>query len=94
MLDKPAAPPEHPQGAEIPLSLAGGRVETLPRDPGGYAPPTEPPEREGVRNAIGTQEEVQEVGKEKLDNPWKRRRGGPSEEFEPEAWTPPKVVKR
>lgn len=67
------------------------RPATLPRDPGGWAEQTEPDEKEGVRNAVGTPAEIQETAKK--DNPWKRQRGGPSEEWQPEAWTP-KPVKR
>jgi len=80
-------------------------LETIPRDPGGYAGKTEPAEKEGVRNAVGTPEEIEEAkgGKGdnpwkrqkggKGDNPWKRQKGGPSEGFQPEAWSPG-VVKR
>ncbi|KAI9881589.1 MAG: hypothetical protein M1830_000153 [Pleopsidium flavum] len=59
---------------------------TVPRDPGGYAGQTEPGEREGVRNAVGTPAEVGE--KVRKENPWKRQRGGAGEEWQPEAWTP------
>lgn len=54
---------------------------------------TEPAEKEGVRNAVGTPEEIRQQKGGKGDNPWKRQRGGPSEEFQPEAWSPG-VVKR
>lgn len=88
------------------------------KDPGGYAPPTEPPEKEGVRNAVGgglednipgtdvkmkellktkesipgkqTTEAPREQPKPKpiKEDPWKKARGGPSEEWKPQAWDP------
>ena len=97
------------------------------KDPGGYAKATEPPEKEGVRSAVGgglkdhvqgtdtkvedaidgkekgkmqvpdgirhrfnerpekTSTETKEEKKEKED-PWKRARGGPSEDWQPKPW--------
>lgn len=68
-------------------------LETIPRDPGGYAGKTESAEKEGVRNAVGTPEEIGQEKGENGDNLWKRQRGRPSEGFQPEAWSPG-VVKR
>ncbi len=62
-------------------------LETVPRDPGGYAQQTEPDEKEGVRNAVGTPGELGKKVK-KGESPWKTRKGGPSEEFQPAAWSP------
>ncbi|KAK2768617.1 hypothetical protein FQN54_000473 [Arachnomyces sp. PD_36] len=47
----------------------------------------------GVKNAVGTPEEVEEVGKKKSKkskkpNPWAKEAGGPSEGWQPESWTP------
>lgn len=90
------------------------------KDPGGYAPPTEPPEKQGVRNAIGggLEDNVQGTNTKMKDllepedrqspdttgaskqkspppeakvykeDPWKKARGGPSEEWVPQAWDP------
>ena len=63
-------------------------LETIPRDPGGYAGQSEPKEKEGVRNAVETPGGTGPEKGTKGDNPWKRQRGGPSEEFQPEAWSP------
>lgn len=53
-------------------------------------------ERVGVKNAVGSPEEVEEMGKkkktktkgEKKKNPWAKEGGGPSEGWQPESWTP------
>ncbi|KAL1966713.1 hypothetical protein VTN77DRAFT_3910 [Rasamsonia byssochlamydoides] len=57
-------------------------------------PPTNaapsPDRRPGVANAVQGQAELQEqAGKIKPDtNPWARQAGGPSENWQPESWTP------
>lgn len=61
---------------------------TVPRDPAGYAGQTELEEKEGVRSAVRTPGEIGQGKGGKEDNPWKRQRGGPSEEFQPAAWSP------
>lgn len=77
-----------------------------PRDPAGYAPQTEPEEREGVRNAAGAPEEVKASteGKENVDQgrfkgdtkekspaPWQE--SASSQEWQPDSWAP-KVARR
>ncbi|PGH15307.1 hypothetical protein AJ79_02472 [Helicocarpus griseus UAMH5409] len=47
----------------------------------------QPGEAEGVHNAIGTETELEEQGKKKK-NPWARKPTGPSEQWQPESWTP------
>lgn len=47
----------------------------------------------GVKNAVGTPEEVEEAAKKKKDkkpkkNPWAKDVGGPSEGWQPESWSP------
>ena len=73
------------------------------QDPGGYAQQTEPEEKQGVRSAVGDQQEVQEAAagqspsegrfkgraNEREDSPWKQaQKGAPSENWQPETWTP------
>ena len=61
---------------------------TLPRDPAGYVPQTEPEEKkEGVHNAVEGGSKPKRRTEE--DKPWKTaQRGGPSEGWQPESWTP------
>lgn len=49
----------------------------------GAAPDRQP----GVINAVQSQAEPQE-GKKPDTKPWDRQMGGPSENWQPEAWTP------
>jgi len=95
------------------------------KDPGEYAHTTAPAEKEGVRNAVGSELEDNTPGtnkktgqaskkqekpvavestsstqttkrnsgadikeKKARDDPWKQARGGPSEEWQPQAWDP------
>ncbi|KAI9699753.1 MAG: hypothetical protein M1836_002788 [Candelina mexicana] len=72
---------------------------TLPRDPAGYAGQTEPDEKEGVRNAIGSPEDIgRAAGDQNTEkDPWeqaKRRARGPSEGWQPQEWTPGPARKR
>lgn len=76
------------------------------KDPGGYAPQTEPEDKQGVRNAAGTPQEVIEnvEGKEhdkgrfkgetkqktKEDPPWMQK----SVEWQPEPWNPQPARRR
>ncbi|KAL9108406.1 MAG: hypothetical protein Q9227_006867 [Pyrenula ochraceoflavens] len=57
-----------------------------PHQPASLSGRTEPEKNEGVRNAVEPPAEVET--KAKGDNPWKIDRGGPSEGWQPEAWTP------
>ncbi|KKA19908.1 hypothetical protein T310_6107 [Rasamsonia emersonii CBS 393.64] len=50
----------------------------------GAAPDRQP----GVMNAIQSQAEAQEQEKKPDTKPWARKMGGPSENWQPEAWTP------
>ena len=59
---------------------------TMPRDRGGYVPPSEPAGIQGVRNAVEGPEKQRESEEE--PNPYHRSRGGPSEGWQPNAWTP------
>lgn len=63
---------------------------TLPKDPGGYAPQTEPDGKNGVRSAVDNPVPVPKPPEPpKKASPWKLARGGgPSEKWQPEAWTP------
>lgn len=73
------------------------------KDPGGYVDQTEPDKTEGVRSAVGNQEEVQGSSdgapvdegrfkgeaKDKQENPWNKvQRGGPGEGWQPQTWSP------
>jgi NADH dehydrogenase [ubiquinone] 1 alpha subcomplex assembly factor 2 len=67
---------------------------TIPRDRGGYVGQTEPNHKEGVRNHVAgvrdtdsSQASERAQKKEKV-NPWKVNKGGPGEEWQPQAWTP------
>jgi len=63
---------------------------TLPKDPGGYGPQTEPDEKEGVRSAVDTPVPDPEPPESmRKPDPWKRAQGGgPSEKWQPASWTP------
>ncbi len=66
---------------------------TLPRDPAGYVGQMEPDEKEGVRNAVGSAEDIERAaGAQKPErDPWeqaKRRAKGPSEGWQPQEWAP------
>lgn len=57
--------------------------------------PNQTEDKAGVKNAVGTPDEVDEVGKkkkkkkkQKKENPWAKETGGPSEQWQPESWTP------
>ena len=50
--------------------------------------PTHKEDRVGVKDAVGTAAELEEVGKKKKKNPWTKALGGPSEKWQPESWTP------
>ena len=69
---------------------------TMPKDPGGYAGQTEPDHKEGVRSAVDTPPVEPEPPKAtKKSDPFKRpQTGGPSEKWQPEAWTPGPAKKR
>ncbi len=70
------------------------------KDPGGYAGQTEPESTEGVRNAVASPEEVRENaagrevdkgrfrGETREKSPFDMQKGGPSEAWQPQAWTP------
>lgn len=77
-------------------------AETVPRDPGGYVGQTEPDSVEGVRQGVKGIEDAPEASKQgartepvlgtkvKKENPWEQqKRKNPSEEWQPESWTPP-----
>ncbi|KAI9710597.1 MAG: hypothetical protein M1828_002148 [Chrysothrix sp. TS-e1954] len=93
-LDKPKD-----TGQELPLP-------TKPLDKGGYERPVGSSSApDGVRNVVGTQEEVVETAdkasqsraKEKQTkdkSPWETHRGTPSQGWQPEAWTPGKSARR
>ena len=73
------------------------------KDPGGYVDQTEPEAKEGVRSAVGDQDQVKQASKgQKTDegrfkgktrdtkeNPWNRtQRGAPGEDWQPQQWSP------
>ncbi|KAL1616976.1 hypothetical protein SLS56_011196 [Neofusicoccum ribis] len=77
------------------------------RDPAGHAPQTEPEEREGVRNAVGSPGEVEASAqakenvdkgkfkgntKEKAPPPWQEPKS--SQEWQPDSWTPKPAARR
>lgn len=78
------------------------------KDPGGYVQQTEPTQTEGVRSAVGDDSEVQQSteghakdegrfkGKtrERDQGLWKQQRGGPGEEWQPQAWSPGVATRR
>ena len=52
------------------------------------------PEKEGVRSAVGTEAELEQLKKKankkkKAPNPWEKETGNPGDKWEPESWTPP-----
>ncbi|EMC92383.1 hypothetical protein BAUCODRAFT_569787 [Baudoinia panamericana UAMH 10762] len=90
---------------------------TQPKDPGGYAPQTEPEQHQGVTSGVEDPIKVQQVAQEGKDgkevdegrfkgrtrekprvaeeNPWQRQqRGAPSENWQPQAWTPGAAQRR
>jgi NADH dehydrogenase [ubiquinone] 1 alpha subcomplex assembly factor 2 len=117
-------------GKELGQALPATQI----KDPGGYAPSTEPLEKQGVRSAVGgglgdqvqgtdttlgepivgkKEEEIKmqapdgirhhfverPVERKKKDedqkeDPWKKARGGPSEEWQPKAWSGNTAAKR
>ncbi|KAI9671980.1 MAG: hypothetical protein M1817_002288 [Caeruleum heppii] len=81
-----------PSFLDRPEDTGQPRPATEVKDPGGYAPPTEDEGKRGVRNAVGAPDEVAAGEKAatpaKEKNPWDINRGGPSEQWQPEAWNP------
>lgn len=69
---------------------------TLPKVPGAYAPQTDPDKKKGVGSTMDNPVAVPEPPKtEERPNPWKRASsGGPSEQWQPESWTPGSAKKR
>lgn len=61
---------------DAPRNTSQPSPATVPRDPGGYVGNTEPYHKQGVKSVI------------KDSNPYKVDRGGPSENWQPETWTP------
>lgn len=73
------------------------------KDPGGYAPQTEPEHKQGVMSGVEDAEAVAQVsegvdgkavsegrfkGKTAKANPWHKQTGGPGEDWQPQSWTP------
>lgn len=80
------------------------------KDPGGYAPQTEPEEKQGIMNDVEDPVKVQKAvdGKEtdegrfrgstreKEEAPWAKNqpKGNPGEGWQPESWTPGAAPRR
>jgi NADH dehydrogenase [ubiquinone] 1 alpha subcomplex assembly factor 2 len=74
------------------------------KDPGGYAPMTEPESKQGVSSAVEEPEKVGEAmagerpqkGKKEGEAPWANQlpKGAPGEKWQPEAWTPGAAARR
>ncbi|QIW95252.1 hypothetical protein AMS68_000770 [Peltaster fructicola] len=92
---------------------APARQQTAPaigvKDPGGYAPQTEPTQHQGVSNVVEDPQKVKAASagknvdegrfrgstKEREDSPYARvNRGGPSENWQPQSWTPGSAQRR
>ena len=70
------------------------------KDPGAYAPPTEPEEKQGVNSAVEEPATIKPTVEGRLEdrpkertreeNPWQKGhpKGAPSEKWQPESWTP------
>lgn len=80
------------------------------QDPGGYVQQTEPTEHEGVRSAVDDADKVeastegqpkdegrfkgQAKEKKPKGNPWQRPQGAPSENWQPQEWSPGAAARR
>lgn len=81
------------------------------KDPGGYAPSTEPEQKQGVMNAVESMDKVAKAKdgenvnegrfrgetkeKRREENPWKKaERGAPSENWQPQEWSPGATQRR
>ncbi|OCL06568.1 hypothetical protein AOQ84DRAFT_74387 [Glonium stellatum] len=71
------------------------------RDPVGSVGPTAPPPIEGVQTGVDSQVEInnafkgKQTGKDTKESSWKKNpRSGPSEDWQPESWTPAPARRR
>nr|POF01273.1 nadh-ubiquinone oxidoreductase assembly factor n7bml [Quercus suber] len=100
-----------PSYLDAPKTKQQPRPATEVKDPGGFAPSTEPENAQGVMSAVESQDNVaralggeqvdegrfrgQEIEKKREQNPWKTpQRGAPSENWQPQEWSPGAVQRR